>query len=297
MRESEKFREYIWLVERISEGPKSLIELNELWLKEEMSGGVEMSRSTFLRHKDAIEEMFGLYIECDRHNGYRYYIGNEYVLHEESVQTWLLSSISVSSLVSSCLSMQHRILLEQAAVDRGLLQQITGAMKTGRRLRISYRPYGGKSAREHVVEPYCIKQRDRRWYLLGRKGKGGFTIYSFDRMERLIVLAERFEIDRNFDADVFFSEFYGVVIGDNTPVERIRVRAFGWERFSMQDRPLHHTQQLIAEGDDYCDFELVLRPTSDFKSHVLGRGRWLRVLSPGWLAADIRQQHLEAALE
>jgi hypothetical protein len=65
----------------------------------------------------------------------------------------------------------------------------------------------------------------------------------------------------------------------------------------MQDRPLHHTQQLIAEGDDYCDFELVLRPTSDFKSHVLGRGRWLRVLSPGWLAADIRQQHLEAALE
>ena len=73
MRESEKFREYIWLVERISEGPKSLIELNELWLKEEMSGGVEMSRSTFLRHKDAIEEMFGLYIECDRHNGYRYY--------------------------------------------------------------------------------------------------------------------------------------------------------------------------------------------------------------------------------
>lgn len=45
-----------------------------------MSGGVEMARSTFNRHKDAIEDIFGIYIECDRSNGYVYYIGNAKVL-------------------------------------------------------------------------------------------------------------------------------------------------------------------------------------------------------------------------
>lgn len=32
-------------------------EINEKWTATEMSGGVELSRSTFRRHKDAIEEM------------------------------------------------------------------------------------------------------------------------------------------------------------------------------------------------------------------------------------------------
>ena len=40
-----------------------------------MSGGVELARSTFNRHKMAIEDIFGIRIECDRSYGYKYYIG------------------------------------------------------------------------------------------------------------------------------------------------------------------------------------------------------------------------------
>ena len=39
-----------------------------------MSEGVELARATFNRHKDAIEDIFGIYIECDKKNGYKYYI-------------------------------------------------------------------------------------------------------------------------------------------------------------------------------------------------------------------------------
>ncbi len=297
MRESEKFREYIWLVEKISEKARTLEEINTLWLNEEMSRGVPLSRSTFLRHKDAIEEMFGLFIECDRRNGYQYYIGNEYVLRADSVQNWLLSTLSVSSLVSDCLSMQERILLERTTADHVLLRQAVDAMRHQHCVRLLYRRYGSQTSREHTVAPYCLKQAEQRWYLLGRTAEGRYLIFAFDRMEQLAVLEEDFKPDEYFDAEDFFSEYYGVVIGDGTPVEHIVVRAFGWERFSMQDRPLHHTQQLIADGGDYCDFALTLRPTSDFKARLLSRGRWLKVISPQWLADDIRQQHLEAAMQ
>ena len=30
---------------------------------------------------------------------------------------------------------------------------------------------------------------------------------------------------------------------------------------------------MIASTDDYCDFELTLRPTSDFKAQLLSRGK------------------------
>ena len=54
-----------------------------------MSEGVELARSTFNRHKDAILDMFGIYIECDRQHGYHYYIGNDEELENDSVQNWL----------------------------------------------------------------------------------------------------------------------------------------------------------------------------------------------------------------
>ena len=58
-----KFKEYIWLVSTIRKAKKiSLAEINELWVKTEMSGGVELPRSTFNRHKDTIEDIFGIYI-------------------------------------------------------------------------------------------------------------------------------------------------------------------------------------------------------------------------------------------
>lgn len=36
-----------------------------------MSGGVEFARTTFNRHKDAIEDIFGIFIDCDRRDGHR----------------------------------------------------------------------------------------------------------------------------------------------------------------------------------------------------------------------------------
>ena len=296
MRSSEKFREYIWLVNTISRHqPITLDEINELWVSTEMSGGIELSRSTFLRHKDAIEEMFGLYIECNRHNGYRYYIGNEYVLHENSVQNWLLSTLTASSLISESLSMQHRILLESVPVNSNWLAQVVQAMRGSRKIRLSYCRYQSSENKSYLLEPYCLKLFRQRWYLLGRNGKGSFSVYAFDRIQKMEVLDEKFVIDEYFDAEDFFSECYGVVIGDHSQPVRIVLRAFGWERYSMLDVPVHHTQQVIHEAEDHTDFEVTLRPTSDFKAHLLSRGRWLKVLHPTSLAEEIRQLHLEAA--
>ena len=100
------FKEYIWLVNTIYNAKKiSLKEINEKWLNTEMSRGVELSRTTFYRHKCAIEDIFGVYIDCDRQDGNKYYIGNRGVLHKESVQNWMLSTLSVSNMVGESSSL------------------------------------------------------------------------------------------------------------------------------------------------------------------------------------------------
>ena len=56
---SSLFKEYIWLVNTIKRARRiTFAEIQEKWLDTEMSGGVEFARSTFNRHKDAIQDIF-----------------------------------------------------------------------------------------------------------------------------------------------------------------------------------------------------------------------------------------------
>ena len=291
------FKEYIWLVNTIYHaGRISLADINKRWMRTDMSEGMPLSRTTFNRHKDAIEDIFGIYIDCDRRDGYRYYIGNEEVLREDSVQNWMLSTLTVNNRVSESMSLQHRIVLENIPSDGECLETVIKAMKESKKVTIRYRRYQSAEAKSFTISPYCIKLFRQRWYLLGKFHDGGFAIFSFDRMEDITPTDEPFKMDKGFNAKEFFSECYGVVIGDGTLPERIVLRAYGSERCYLRDLPLHHTQKELKQTGEtnYADFELFLRPTSDLKGYIMSRGAWMKVLQPAWLADEIRQYHEDA---
>ena len=55
------FKEYIWLVNTIYQARNiTLEEINRKWVQTDMSGGVEIARNTFIRHRNAIENIFGI---------------------------------------------------------------------------------------------------------------------------------------------------------------------------------------------------------------------------------------------
>ena len=305
MKTPAKFKEYIWLVNTIRKARRiTFAEINERWLETDMSEGVELARATFNRHKDAIEDIFGIYIDCDRSNGYKYYIGNDYVLREDTVQNWMLSTLSVSNVISEGLSLQDRILLETSSSGGEYLPLVIEAMKKSVRIKIVYQRYGADEPKQLDFEPYCIKLFNKRWYILAhfhrdateeREADDYFGMFAFDRIRELELTDVKFEIDPDFDASEYFSETFGVLVHDGTPMERVVIRAYGQERYYLRDLPIHHSQRIIEEGEDYTDFELSLRPTYDFTRHLLGLGSAVQVLSPDWLADEVHDMHLEAA--
>ena len=289
------FKEYIWLVNTINQARNiTLDDINKKWLKTEMSGGVELARSTFNRHKIAIEDIFGINIECDRSNGYKYYIGNAEVLREDTVQNWMLSTLSVNNIISESLCLHSRILLESIPSADERLEKIINAMKTNCLLQIVYKRYDSDQEREHTIAPYCIKLYHRRWYLLARFNSGNLGILSLDRIRETEITDETFEIEPDFDAEVYFSDCFGVVRDEDVKPEKIVIRAFGTECNYLRDLPLHHSQREIASTEDYTDFELYLRPTLDLQGQILSRGCRLKVLSPQSLADKISQILQEA---
>ena len=220
------FKEYTWLVNTIHQaGRITLAEINRRWLLTEMSEGVEIARSTFFRHKCAIEDIFGIYIECDKKNGNKYYIGNEHVLREDTVQNWMLSTLSVGNMVSESQSLHQRILLEHVPSGGERLRKVIKAMKENCQLHITYRRYSASASKDFTIDPYCMKLFRQRWYLLGRLTNGYLSTFSLDRVEDIKQLDSKFIVPDDFDGAAYFQDSFGMLTDDKMAVER----GFGFE--------------------------------------------------------------------
>lgn len=296
------FREYIWLVNTIKRARRiSFAEIQEKWLDTEMSGGVEFARSTFNRHKDAIQDIFGINIDCDRKGGYKYYIANEKVLREDTVQNWIVSTMSVNDVISDSKALHDRIVLQQIPCDE-YLETFINAMKRKVRVEVKYRRYESDNITEVDFEPYCLKLFNQRWYVLAhfhrdatpeKEERDYYGVYSFDRMQEVSLTNVKFEVRDDFDAQDYFSECFGVFVSESTPAERIVLRAYNKQRYYLNDLPLHHSQKVIGRGENYTDFEYYIRPTIDFCGHILSLANQLKVICPQSLADRIRQMAMD----
>ena len=296
------FKEYIWLVNTIKRARRiSFAEIQEKWLDTEMSGGVEFARSTFNRHKDAIQDIFGINIDCDRKGGYKYYIANEKVLCEATVQNWIVSTMSVNDVISDSKALHDRIVLQQIPCDE-YLETFINAMKRKVRVEVKYRRYESDNVTEVDFEPYCLKLFNQRWYVLAhfhrdatpeKEERDYYGVYSFDRMQEVSLTNVKFEVRDDFDAQDYFSECFGVFASESTPAERIVLRAYNKQRYYLNDLPLHHSQKVIGRGENYTDFEYYIRPTIDFCGHILSLANQLKVICPQSLADRIRQMAMD----
>ena len=291
------FKEYIWLVNTINfAGKITLEDINRKWVETDMSEGLPIVRSTFNRHKDAIQDIFGIDIECDKRDGFKYYIGNSEVLKEESIQNWMLSTLSVNSVLAESKAVADRILLESIPSDGEDLHRFIEAMKRSVRIEVIYHRYAAKEDSKMTVEPYCVKLFKRRWYALVKSIKyGHYTTLAFDRIKSISLTTDKLTLDADFDAAAWFKECYGIVRDDEEELQTIRIRAFKQEVFYMRDLPLHYSQKEVETTEDWSDFEITIRPTADFFSPLLSRGPLIQVMEPQWLADEIKRQHEEAA--
>lgn len=294
MKPAKIFQQYIWIVNALRQYKKlSLEQLNELWVKDQVIGGEALNRKSFLRHKDAILNMFGIIIECDLGHGYKYYISNPEVINDDTIEGWMLSTLTVNTILSDSASLRNRILLENVPAGEEYLQTIILALKTNRRLNITYQRFGCESY-EKTVSPYALKLFRQRWYILTYTGRHMAT-YALDRMLSVEITDETFEMPANFSPEDYFAEYYGITT-DDTPMAHVVIRAYGNLPNYLRTLPLHTSQKETEHTDEYTDFSYDIRPSVDFILALMSYTDSLEVLEP----MELRQKvcnSLQASLE
>ena len=290
MRNTDTFRQYIWLVNTIYRSKRiSRKHIEHLWIEDDLNDRRPLTRPTFIRLKEAIENMFGIIIECERKNGYQYYISNPEVLKNNSTPTWMLQTLTVNNVLIDSLSIKDRLVLEEIPEGMEHLQIIIKAIKNNHVLSVGYQKFNDPKGYSTTIEPYCLKVFRQRWYLLGNNttNKKELQIYALDRITHLEETSKTFELDPDFNASEFFKNYFGVFIGEEREPVRIVLRAYGKMIPLLRTLPKHHSQKEISTEKDYSDFEYLMAPTFDFKQEILKEGPDLEVLEPSSLRNDI----------
>ncbi len=294
MKPAKIFQQYIWIVNTLRQYRKlSLEQLNELWVKDEVIGGEALNRKSFMRHKDAILNMFGIIIECDLEHGYKYFISNPEIINDDTIEGWMLSTLTVNTVLSDSASLRNRILLENVPAGEEYLQTIILALKTNRRLTITYQRFGCDSYVK-TVSPYALKLFHQRWYILTYTGRHMAT-YALDRMLSLEISDETFEMPKGFSPEDYFAEYYGITT-DDTPMAHVVIRTYGNVPNYLRTLPLHASQREIKHTDEFTDFSFDIRPSVDFVLELMSYTDGLEVLEPMELRRKISNT-LQASLE
>lgn len=290
----ESINRCVWLVDTIRRyGRITRRELDECWQRSPHSGGKPLSRRTFCNHRDAVEELFNIRIDCDR-NSYEYYIAQE-DSHSESMTNWLLNSVTMNDVLAGSRDVADRIFVEDVPSARDHLGLVIGALKQHHPICFTYKPFSRTVPTTGVVlEPYFLKLFKQRWYVVGHHvAEDRIKTYALDRIMEANVLPETFEDDPTFEPDAYFRDSYGIVV-TQSDVRRVVLKVDARQAKYFNALPLHPSQQ-ESFHDDYSLFYYRLRITDDFVEELLSHGPRVTVLEPPELRAKM-QHELSAAL-
>ena len=284
------FNKYIWLAETIySAGRITRREIDSRWARASIND-LEQSRipeTTFHRWKQEAEELFGLIIDCHKPTN-TYFIANSDDITANRLQQWLLNSFSVSALVRDSQNIKNSILLEDMPSDARYLTPLIEALKQRRVMHVSYRRFDAAEPYDFFMKVYCLKAFKQRWYMVGESSmhNGEVRVYALDRILDLSPVEQYYTIPEDFDGQTFFSDYYGVWLGD-MKAEKVVIRTTFRSAQYLRSLPLHHSQKELKplDGETHqFGFQYYIAPTFDFIQELRTHGSDLKITEPQWLA-------------
>lgn len=301
---SELIGKYIWLVQSLiasGGGGMTFKELNEKYSRR---FGQAYSRRTFNNHRLAVADLFGIDIDCDRSTN-RYFIpySGDVLDNNESIG-WLVNTFTVNSLLSLGKErLSGRVSVEEIPSGQKYLTAIMQAMEDGKELEIVYGKYSSDSSETLHVQPFAVKEHEKRWYLVAfcheRAGAdrrnddiNAWRVYGLDRITSLQVTDVSFRMPKDFDVDGIFSHSYGIYFpkAGQKPVT-IRFKVTDEEARYLRDLPIHRSQmeENAAKGDGRI-FRIRVIPNRNLTMEFCRHAGRLEVIEPEEVRLSVKEE-------
>lgn len=281
---------YIWEMSTIYRAKHiTLKEINERWRDSPYYDGKDIPRRTFDYHRKEVEMLFGVSIECDKHDN-TYHIEGDSGFRNDKLKQWLIHSFATTNVIREARDLDDRISLEQVPSAEPHLSTIIQALRSQTILDLSYQSFEKNNPEHYELLPYAIKLFRQRWYVIGKVvNREGILVFAMDRILQSTLTTQKFKYPKQFNIHDYYSESFGIIIENGVECQRVRLKVMNNQAHYFRSLPLHASQKEIETNTDYSIFEYHLKPTYDFEQEILSHREDVEVLEPINLRNTIKE--------
>ena len=294
------FLRHRFILERLRIKPHTYKQLEHYWEISEMNiEGQELSQRTLQRDIPIIAAVYRVFIKCNR-STQEYYIIDE----AEAFSQNLLEAFDVYHALQNYYGKLSESILFDKRIPQGTqyLSPLLDAIEKQKQIEIHYHKFwGSKEVQIRTIEPYLLKESQRRWYVLALDvDKKLLRVFGLDRIKSIEDRGIKRMYDPPKDIVHFFDDSFGVwVDNDRTKAEKVILSFKKQEGDSffipnpaeyLRAMPLHRSQVFIKDTPEEIILSLKVKITPDFVKEILSYGAYVRVIEPQYLADRIKTE-------
>lgn len=294
------FLRHRFILERLRIKPHTYKQLEYYWEISEMNiEKQKLSQRTLQRDIPIIAAVYRVFIKCNR-STQEYRIIDE----AEAFSQNLLEAFDVYHALQNYYGKLSESILFDKRIPQGTqyLSPLLDAIEKQKQIEIHYHKFwGSKEVQIRTIEPYLLKESQRRWYVLALDvDKKLLRVFGLDRIKSIEDRGIKRMYDPPKDIVHFFDDSFGVwVDNDRTKAEKVILSFKKQESDSfftpnhaeyLRAMPLHRSQVFIKDTPEEMIQSLKVKITPDFVKEILSYGAYVRVIEPQHLADRIKTE-------
>lgn len=287
MSKKQFLKRQLLIINKLKQKSCSFVDLQK-YLKHESQfdqENYELSIRTFQRDIAEIKSLFDIEIKYNRSDSVYEIVDNQNQLHNER----LLESFTILNTLKLAQQYDEEILFEQRkALGLENVFILVHAIKNQLEITFNHQKYWDESENSKTVQPYVLKESKNRWYLIGFDTSiGQIRTFGLDRISGVEVTRTKFIKPSKTQIQSLFQYSFGIILEKDKP-EKIVLSFSRFQANFIKTLPLHPSQKIILEDNNFCIIELLIHPTYDFIMEILSMGNEVKVLEPLSLVEKVK---------
>lgn len=169
------------------------------------------------------------------------------------------------------------------------ITQLYNAIHYKKVLNVEYKSFRSVEPRIFTIYPYYLKQYNNRWFLLGKDER--FETLTNLALDRIVTIKETNKkfIETDIDFNEYFEDVIGVSVNEGM-AEKVILKVSNASINYIKTKPLHGSQKIKEENDDFTWVELELIPNYELESQILSFGDNIEVVDPLSLREGLKER-------
>ena len=160
------------------------------------------------------------------------------------------------------------------------------AIETCHELQLIYYDYRDEQTKTYTVQPYRLKHKDYKWYLLAvdvAHPEIPFKSFALERIHN-IEEGDTFRPNKQLDFETPYRDAFGMFT--DAPAERLVLEFDHRDGHYLQASPIHPSQKVVSNTKTRITFELYIKPTLDLIMELMKRSWSLTIIEPQHLREE-----------